>query len=307
MSFVFSVGTCNVDLLYAGLSHVPQEGEEVFSKGFSLQLGGGAPGTAVNLKRLGVPVHLGTYLGTDLFSEFAARELKKNGVDAVNLRADGAEGIPVNVSTAMLTKNDRTFVSYGCRQKETTKLDNRVSALASGAKIVQMQYGMLPVWRKLKKEGCTLVFDIGWTPDMSLRKYAPYLELADYFTPNIRETIALSGRKSPEEGIYILAEYVKNPIVKLDRFGCMYLEDGKIRKIKCVPDVVCADSTGAGDAFLAGFMYGLYHGRPVPECVLYGNIAGGKCVTGLGCLTEFETEESLKEKAEKYAYLAENA
>lgn len=306
MSFVFSVGTCNVDLLYAGLSHVPQEGEEVYSEGFSLQFGGGAPGTAVNLGRLGVPVRLGTYLGTDLFSEFAARELKKNRVETVNLCEDGAEGIPLNISTAMLTKNDRTFVSYGCVQKETEKLDSRVYGLGTGAKIVQMQYGLLPVWRKLKEEGCTLVFDIGWTADISLQKYAPYLELADYFTPNIRETAALSGRETPEEGIRVLADYVRHPIVKLDRSGCLYLENGAVRKVRSVPGVVCADSTGAGDAFLAGFMYGLYHDRPVFECVLYGNITGGKCVTGVGCLTEFETEESLKQKAEQYAYLAEN-
>lgn len=41
------------------------------------------------------------------------------------------------------------------------------------------------------------------------------------------------------------------------------------------------NSTGAGDAFLAGLMYGLYHGYLFADSVApFGNITGGKSVTG---------------------------
>ena len=77
MSFLASVGVTDVDLMYVGMPRVPQEGGEIFSQDFRVLLGGGAPGTAVNAARLGIPTRLATYLGSDLFSGFAARSLSR--------------------------------------------------------------------------------------------------------------------------------------------------------------------------------------------------------------------------------------
>ena len=100
MSFLASVGVTNVDLMYVGMPRVPQEGEEIFSQDFRVLLGGGAPGTAVNAARLGIPTRLATYLGSDLFSGFARAQFEQNGVSPYNLAAEGETGIPVNVTSA---------------------------------------------------------------------------------------------------------------------------------------------------------------------------------------------------------------
>ena len=94
MSFLASVGVTNVDLMYVGMPRVPQEGEEIFSQDFRVLLGGGAPGTAVNAARLGIPTRLATYLGSDLFSGFARAQFEQNGVSPYNLAAEGETGIP---------------------------------------------------------------------------------------------------------------------------------------------------------------------------------------------------------------------
>lgn len=47
-------------------------------------------------------------------------------------------------------------------------------------------------------------------------------------------------------------------------------------------------------------MYGLYHGYPFADCVRFGNITGGKSVTGVGCLTEYVQEGELLALREKY-------
>ena len=62
----------------------------------------------------------------------------------------------------------------------------------------------------------------------------------------------------------------------------------------------CIDATGAGDAFFAGFMYGIMKDEPIEKCALYGNITGGKCVTAVGCTTAYFTEDELLAMAEKY-------
>ena len=98
----------------------------------------------------------------------------------------------------------------------------------------------------------------------------------------------------------MLAEDFEHPLVKLDKDGCLILEDGRPRLLRNIPEFTCKDSTGAGDAFLAGLMYGLYHGYPFADCVRFGNITGGKSVTGVGCLTEYVQESELLALREKY-------
>ena len=56
MGFVAGMGIINCDLLYSGLDAIPNEGEEVFSKRFDIQLGGGNPAIMVNLSRLKIPL-----------------------------------------------------------------------------------------------------------------------------------------------------------------------------------------------------------------------------------------------------------
>ena len=79
MSFVAAFGKLNVDLLYAGMPRIPNEGEEIYSKDFKVCLGGGLPATMIHCSRLEVPAKIGTFLGDDMFSQFAKSELDKSG------------------------------------------------------------------------------------------------------------------------------------------------------------------------------------------------------------------------------------
>ena len=89
--------------------------------------------------------------------------------------------------------------------------------MSKGAKLVQMQEGFLPVYRKLHEEGTILIFDMGWDDELSFEKYGDYLRLADYYTPNTKEALKITGRDTPEEALRVLAEYFEHPLVKLDK------------------------------------------------------------------------------------------
>lgn len=284
MSFIAGAGLTNIDLLYTGVERIPDIGEEVYSKGFELQLGGGLPATLINLSRLGVPVKLATELGHDMFSDFAMTEFEKYGITPLNLYR--SDGIPVNITSAIILKDDRSFVTYG---KGGIEPDNdaveRFYNMSHGSKITLMQCGgFLEAYRKLHDEGTTLVLDTGWDDELSVAKYREYLEIADYYTPNKKEALKITNTNTPEEALNILDNFFEKPIVKLDKDGCIGKEDGRQIYIKST-DVNCVDSTGAGDAFLAGFAYGLFTDSPFEKCLLYGNITGGNCVTKVGALT----------------------
>lgn len=306
MSFVAGAGKTNVDLLYSGMPRVPQEGEEIYAKAFSLQLGGGPPATLINLGRLNVPAHIQTFLGQDLFSRFAREEFVKHGVQPENLLAEtdhleeSDEVQAINLTSAVITKRDRAFISYSGRADIKEEHIHQVVRASLGARVVLMQTEFLPAYAPIKQTGATLVFDTGWTEDMHLSNMKDILSLADYYTPNEPEALRLTGESSPGKAARALSAFFKQAIVKLGADGVLLYENGRETHVKAIPDTRAVDTTGAGDAFLAGFVYGLYHHAPINQALLYGNITGAACVEGIGCLSSYVTEEELLEKARKH-------
>lgn len=299
MSFVGAFGKLNIDLLYSGMPRIPNEGEEIYSKDFTVCLGGGLPATMINCSRLGVTSKLGTFLGDDMFSAFARSELDKYGT---RYEAFESKGYPLNITSAIITEGDRTFVSYGGNEEYSHKEYEKIYNCLKGAKIVAIQEKLLPVYKKLKEDGTILVLDTGYSEDMSFEKHKELLEVADYYTPSLDEAERLTGTRNPQEALRVLGEYFEKPIVKLGRDGCAGY-DGSFFTVKNIEEFGCVDATGAGDAFLAGFIYGLYNDYDFKKCILAGNITGGKCVTGIGCLTKWVEKSEIENYMAKYEFL----
>ena len=293
MAFIAGAGATNVDLLYQGMERIPDIGEELYCKDFSLQLGGGLPATLINLGRLGIETRIATELGTDIFSNFAKEKFNENGVTPTNLYI--GDKIPLNITSAIILPKDRTFFSYG---KGSITPDEKAMEtfynIAKGAKICMMQLGgFLPVYKKLKAEGTTLVLDTGWDDEMSFEKYDEYLSLADYYTPNRKEALKITGAKSEKDAAQALKKYFDKVVVKVDADGCIGIDGDDYFFCPSIKEFKNVDSTGAGDAFLAGFMYGLFYDYPLKDCIEFGNITGGKSVTKIGALSAYVNEEEL--------------
>ena len=293
MRYIAGIGRVNCDLLYGGMPALPEEGTEVFSESFDLKLGGGVPAVMVSLHRLGVPVRLSTFLGKDQFSAFAQNELKKSGVPYENLYT--GDKMPVTVTSVMITKEDRTFASYQDEISITKAMEERIYETLSGASIACMHIGWLDLFTRLKKEKpeLKLILDFGWDSAASVKELEPYFRLADYYTPNLKEALKITGASTPEAAADVLSAYFEIPVIKLGGEGCLVRCDGENRIIPPLPDVKPVDATGAGDAFFAGFLYGLYHEKDILSCVRYGNVMGGRCVENIGCLTSYVSEEQL--------------
>ncbi len=296
MSFAAGYGKTNVDLLFENMPRLPEEGEEIYTDKFSLCIGGGVPGTMITLGRLGIECKTVTELSDDMFSLFAKEEFRKAGVEPVNVFH--GNNVAVNITAAAITKNDRTFWSYG-NTEDSAKAEEIYSAL-KGAKAVAMHENYTDVYRKLKEEGTTVILDTGFIEGMSLVSFKDKLLIADYYLPNRKEATIITGESDPKKAAQVLKEYLDIAIVKLDKDGCLIYDGKSYTCVKSVDEFVHVDSTGAGDAFFAGFMFGIMTGEPIERCVLFGNITGGKCVTAVGCTTAYVTREELYCLAEKY-------
>lgn len=301
MSFIAGAGATNVDLLYEDMPKIPDVGEEIYTDKFSCQLGGGLPATLINIGRLGIESKIATELGGDMFSAFALEQYKKNNVEPMNIYKGSA--IPLNITSAIILKDDRSFITYG---KGSIEPDDEAKEsfynMAHGAKICLMQPGgFIEVYKKLKSEGTLMVLDMGWDENMSVEKYSDLLDTADIYTPNRKEALRITGAANENDAADALKKYIDRVIVKVDKDGCIGIDNGERFFVKSVEKFKNKDSTGAGDAFLAGLCYGLFYDYPLKDCIEFGNITGGKAVTAVGALSAYVTEkELLKLKEENY-------
>lgn len=295
MAFIAGAGATNIDLLYENMPKIPDMGEEVYTNSFSLQLGGGLPATLINLGRLGIDARIATELGNDMFSVFAKEQFEKNNVSPTNLYS--GNDIPLNITSAIILKNDRSFITYG---KGTIDPDDKAKeefySIAKGAKICLMAPGgFLEVYKKLKSEGTIMVLDMGWDDDLTFEKYSELLSIADYYTPNQKEALKITGCNNAKDAAYALKKYFDKVVVKVDKDGCIGIDGDEYFFCPSLEQYKNVDSTGAGDAFLAGFTYGLFNDYRLKDCIEFGNITGGKAVTAVGALSAYVNEKELLE------------
>jgi sugar/nucleoside kinase (ribokinase family) len=77
--------------------------------------------------------------------------------------------------------------------------------------------------------------------------------------------------------------------------GCVVMEEGQQHTVPAAPVARVIDTTGAGDQFAAGFLYGLTHGKGLADCARLGAIAAAEVISHYGA----RPETSLKQLAAK--------
>ena len=203
------------------------------------------------------------------FSEFAKKSYAEYGAEIINLYQ--GSGMPVILTSVMVCNQDRSFTSYREEATASCCTAEDIYRHLSGAKLVSMHVGFLDVYKRLKEEGTVLIFDTGWEDDLSIEKYEDYLRLADYYLPNQKEALKITGTNTVEAAAEKLSAYFPQAIIKLDKDGCLLRNSAGTQFIPSMKGVTAVDSTGAGDAFMSGFMYGLFHGHPIEQCIRFGN------------------------------------
>lgn len=125
---------------------------------------------------------------------------------------------------------------------------------------------------------------------------ADALASVDVFAPNAGEAQSLTGQGTVEGALDALAALVPLVVIKLGSGGAVARAGGDTVRVGAV-EVEAIDTTGAGDCFNAGFLYGTLRGYSLEECLRCGNVCGGLSTTALGgrsAPTAFHLEEWLR-------------
>lgn len=295
---VYVTGDINVDLLVQGLDKLPLPGQEVNVNNIELCVGGGAALFTLGLAKLGVNTVFDGVLGNDMYGKFILEELKNKSIDTTLLKISSKNR--TGVSIALTNEKDRAFITYiGSNAEVELNIDDNVN-LAKHIHLTSYRgrsnhETYINALKKIKASDISVSFDVGWddTGDWYEGIYE-IISYVDIFFINEMEAINYSRCQTVEEAIKKFSKYCNNIVVKMGSKGSISYKNGEIETANAYK-VKAVDTTGAGDSFNAGYVYGFLRGEELKKCLEYGNACGALSVTEFGGNAGFPYEESLHE------------
>ena len=283
---VLVIGDINPDIMMIDYSKLPEPGQELHVRKTQFALGGGAAITGTGFAKMGLKTAIYSFLGNDTFGEIMLRELKKTGVntDYITMRDDVGTG----VSIALTTDKDRSFLTYqGTNQVlDVEKIGDDVLATANHIHLLNYSADKHDVYvkflKRLRALGKTVSFDIGYDASEEWSEsIRDIVELVDVFAPNDVEARKYTRTETIEDAMKVFADWGNTVVIKNGSKGSIAWQNRVFARAKPFR-VHCVDTTGAGDSFNCGFVYGWLKGLPLEECLTYGNAVGAKCVEAYG-------------------------
>ena len=276
---------------------------------FSRYLGGSSANMAVGLARLGARAGMVSALGEDALSDFLVEFLEAERVDVRHVhRVPGylpslalTEVAPPNRFPQVFYRHDAVDMMLRVTEDDLSYIARRGMLVTNGTSLCASpsRESTYLALERAQQAGCKVVFDVDYRamswPDATAAGQAVRLALPfiDVLIGNQPELRLVAGEEDLDRATEILRERVPMVVSKLGDQGTRVWQNGDSCFLP--PYAVEVVSTiGAGDGFASGFLYALLRGKPVSECLHYGNAAAAVVVSRLSCSEAMPTLEEVE-------------
>jgi sugar/nucleoside kinase (ribokinase family) len=289
---IVCLGILVADVVGRPMHAVPEPGRLVLVDEMGLHTGGCAVNAASALAKLGLPVEVIGKVGADPFGDFVVGAMRERGIGTQGVKRDHEIG--TSATMVMVDPDgERRFVHYIGANARLTKEDVEMQ-LVSEATILHIGGSLvLPgidgeptadLLRQARDIGVITFLDTVWDDTgrwMTLLE--PSLPFIDYFIPSLPEAQAITGLNEPVDVARALNDHGAGVVVlKMGADGCLVMSaDNETLRLPAF-DVDVVDATGAGDAFAAGFITGIWQDWSLEKTAQFASAVGALCVTGVG-------------------------
>lgn len=282
---VICFGALNVDKLYR-VDRIAKAEEESVILDFKEAPGGSAANTAVGLARLGVKTGYIGKIAEDREGSILLKSFIDEGVDTSGIVVSKSGRSGSVIGFVDQKGNRALYLDPGVN--DALRFEEIDLKYLEDVKFLHLTsfVGEMPF--EAQKKILLAVPDVKVTFDPGIiyaRKgldiLKPIIERCYAILPNENEVHLLTGKNYLEGAKILLEEGAKIVAIKLGERGC-YITDGRESHIIEAFKVKVVDTTGAGDAFCAGFIYGLLKGKSLKECGILGNFVASRCLTKMG-------------------------
>lgn len=265
--------------------------------------GGSAANTIHGLAMMGVESGFIGSIGKDEIGDFFEKDMKKAGVNTFLLRRDSFTGTAVALISP---DSERTFATHLGAAVELEAAD-LPSSTFTGYDILYME-GYLIINRALVETACLMAKERNMKVAIDLASYnvvdakkEDFTEIiekyADIIFANADEARSFTGLE-PEGALDEISKLCEVAVVKVGSEGS-WIRRGE-EKIKIdAATVDLKDTTGAGDLYASGFLYGFARGEDLVSCGLYGSVLAGNVIGIVGArMDDARWEKARKEISE---------
>ncbi|NCB92068.1 MAG: carbohydrate kinase family protein [Clostridia bacterium] len=298
---VYVYGDVNIDIVIPGVEKFPLPGQEDEVDTMETFVGGGAALFTLGLGKLGLhPVFQGE-VGDDCYGGLIRKQFTDHNVDDSLLKT--SDTLKTGISLSFTNEKDRSFLTYrGTNEKicieavdiEKVKEASHIHITGYAGSANHEAY--LNVLKKIKSETeATVSFDVGWDSTgewkKEIKELFPYI---DVLFMNETEAIHYGHQDNAVKAAHDFSKTCGMAVIKMGKAGSLAVKDGE-EYMQASYTVKAVDTTGAGDSFNAGFVYGFLSKKSIEECLKTGNACGALSVTALGGNTGFPTIERLNQ------------
>jgi len=282
------IGELNADLILTGAVKPAFGQVEQIVDDATLTVGSSGAIFACGAARLGLKVAYCGLVGDDQFGRFMLEKLDERGVDVAGVLVDPA--VKTGLSVILSLGDDRAILTHlgSIAALRADQVSNTILGRTRHVHVSSffLQHALRPGLPMLlaatRGAGATVSLDTNWDPTERWNDgLTETLRHVDVFLPNTQEALAIAGAPSLEQALSRLSRRIATVVVKqgsagaIARQGETTVEDAGFR----VPVV---DSTGAGDSFDAGFLYGYLHEWGLAETLTLGCACGALSTRSAG-------------------------
>ncbi len=264
---------CDLTFTFTDRESLPSLGQEVYASNFAVNPGG-IFNVASALTRLGLCVGLMTQLGNDMFSRYIGDTMHETGISgALTTWID--EPLPV-VTVGVSFPHDRLFLSYSPPPvPPAPRITPRdLDRFSPRAVFTHGEIG-LEICREARSRGILVYLDSNWDPEfLHSAELRHLLADVDVFSPNLAEALEITGAADALSALDRLKDRCRCVAIKCGADGTVAWCDGREYRAPAI-DVRAVETTGAGDNFNAGLLYGLLGGHSFERSLRYATITGG--------------------------------
>lgn len=295
MKKILVVGSLNMDYSIK-TSKMPNVGETVLGKEYTLNPGGKGANCAYALGRLGADISMLGMVGLD-----ENGKILKNNLKEVNVNDKNIKEINYSTGVAFVTVDEggenSIIVISGANSKVDKSFIDENIALIKDSDIIVMQLEIpidtvLYVSKLAKEYDKTVILDPAPARnDLPLELY----KNIDIIKPNETEVLTLTGKDDiGNASLDLIEKGCKNVIVTLGSEGSLLVtKDGMTKYDAEKVDVV--DTTAAGDTFTGALAFALSNDKELDEAIKFSNKVSSIVVTRKGAQESIPSYEEVKE------------
>jgi ribokinase len=302
MNDVTVIGDINLDVISSHLENYPEKDKQTILPKIIVQLGGSSAIFASTCSSLGMKTKFIGRLGFDFISEFLVKEIEKIGVSSGIKRVEGEEaGITISLTFKDMKRAMITFrgsnENLSKKDFELEEIEGKILHIGGFNLLDSLRKDVYEIFSHARKKGMRTSLDPNWDPKGWIKQrlvdLIKILKITDFFFPDYEEGKAITKVEDPEKIVEKLL-YLGAKIValKCGKDGCYVGSKNEIFHAKGFK-VKTVQTTGAGDAFDAGFIKAFLSGLSLKECARFANAAGALYTTKFG-IERFPKEEEIK-------------